>query len=291
MDAFQWTILLEVIFVVTAMAYIGMSVTWHQVRNLLEERGLVGRALIANLVLTPLLGLLLVAIFPMPVDAQVAILLVAAAPGGLNVVQFTTKIGGRLAHAAALLFVLSMISLVSTPLVLLLMPLPREPGAVTALWNIVAFLAAVLAPMGLGALVRRTVPAVAQKLARPINLVSTVAFVAAMIVGNSIRKEAAEVISGRVLLVLVLFVAGTLLIGWLMGGRDRADRQLLATATSIRNAGLVLLFAITLFPYSGVDNVVLAYMLVMIPPNAAITIASLARERRKQHKADKTPQH
>ncbi len=288
MDAFQWTLFLEVIFIVTAMAFIGMSVTGEQVVTLLDERALVGRALIANLVLTPLLALLLVAIFPMAVEAKVALILLGAAPGGLNVVQFTTKIGGRLAHAAALLFVLSMISLVSTPLVLLFMPLPREPGQLTAIWNIVAFLAAVLAPMGLGALVRRHAPDLAKKLARPTNLVSTVSFVAAMIVGNSIRKQAAGTLSGTVLLVLVLFVAGTLLIGWLMGGRDRADRQLMATATSIRNAGLVLLFSITLFPYSGVDNVVLAYMLLMIPPNAAITIASLARERRHKHKAGPT---
>ncbi len=73
-----------------------------------------------------------------------------------------------------------------------------------------------------------------------------------------------------------------MLIGWLMGGKDHADRQLLATVTSIRNAGLCLLFAMTLFPGRGVNDVVLAYVLLMIPPNAVITIAGVGREYRRQ---------
>lgn len=289
MDAFRWTLLLEVIFVVTAMIYIGLSVTWKEVTDLLYDRGLVGRALIANLVLAPLLALVLIAIIPMPKDAQVALVLLSVAPGGLNVLQFTTKIGGRLAQAAALMFLLSMISLISTPLGVKWMPLAREPGQITAIESILAFLAAVLVPMILGALVRRHWSALAKKIARPANLISTVSFVAAMVVGSSIKKNAADALSGSVLLVLVLFVAGTWLIGWVMGAKGGEDRRLLATATSIRNAGLVLLFGITLFPNTGVDTVVLAYALLMIVPNAAIMIAHLAREKTRHRKMSHTP--
>jgi BASS family bile acid:Na+ symporter len=280
MDAFNLALLLEVMFVVSAMAFIGVSVSWSQVRDLLRQRRQLVRGLIANLVLAPLLAVVLIWVFEMPVDAEVALLLLAFAPGGMNMLQFTTKIKGRLAHAAAALLVLTVIALLIVPLAILFVPLPRAPGEVTALGVVAAVLAAVLAPMALGAVVRHRSPKTAKKVARPLNLVSTVSFVAAIIVSASLKKDAAQVITGTVLLVLVLFVVGTLLIGWAMGGRDAERRQFLATVTSIRNAGLVLLVSMVIFPRSGIDIVVLAYMLLIIPPNAVLTITHKVREKR-----------
>jgi predicted Na+-dependent transporter len=98
--------------------------------------------------------------------------------------------------------------------------------------------AVAVVPLVLGVLVRRSWPRLSEKLMRPVNLVSTLSFVAAMIVGNALKKEAAGVIDGSVLTALIFFLSGTMVIGWLMGGKEYADRQLLATVTSIRNAGL-----------------------------------------------------
>ncbi len=289
MDAFAWSLVLETIFVVGAMAYIGLSVSLAQVRELLHYRKRVALGLVANVVLTPLLALALIALFEMPAEAEVALLLLGLAPGGMNVLQFTTKISGRLAHAAAALFVLTVVALVMMFVAVLFLPLPREPGEVSLVAVAGAVVAAVIAPMALGGFARRHRPKLAKKLARPINLVSTVAFVAAMVVGASVRSEASQLLSGTVLLVLALFVAGTLLIGWAMGGRDPVRRQFLATVTSIRNAGLVLLVALALYPRSGIDVVVLAYITFMIPPNAVITIGSMIRDKRRHKKAAETP--
>jgi hypothetical protein len=63
---------------------------------------------------------------------DVALILLAAAPGGLNVLQFTSRIAGRLAEAAGPLFVLVLVELVVTPLVGLVAPLPRQPTLVAA---------------------------------------------------------------------------------------------------------------------------------------------------------------
>jgi BASS family bile acid:Na+ symporter len=289
MDAFAWSLVLETIFVVGAMAYIGLSVSLTQVRELLHNRRRLALGLVANVVLVPLLALALIALFEMPSEVELALLLLGLAPGGMNVLQFTTKISGRLAHAAAALFVLTLVALVIMLVAVLFLPLPREPGAVSMVAVLGAVLAAVIAPMALGGFVRRHRPGLAKKLARPVNLVSTVAFVAAMVVGASVRSEASQLLSGTVIMVLALFVAGTLLIGWAMGGRDPVRRQFLATVTSIRNAGLVLLVALALYPNSGIDVVVLAYMTLMIPPNAVITIGSVIRDKRRQKKAAETP--
>lgn len=289
MDVFTWSIILEAIFVVGAMAYIGLSVSSAQVRELLHNRKRVALGLVANVVLVPLLALALIALFEMPSEAEVALLLLGLAPGGMNVLQFTTKISGRLAHAAAALFVLTVVALVMMFVAVLFIPLPRAPGEVTVAAVTSAVLVAVIAPMALGGFVRRHRPELANRLARPVNLISTVAFVAAMVVGASVRSEASQLLSGTVLLVLALFVAGTLLIGWATGGRDPVRRQFLATVTSIRNAGLVLLLALVLYPQSGIDVVILAYITFMIPPNAVITIGSMLRDKRRQKQAAETP--
>ena len=63
------------------MLSIGLEVTGRQVVRALADVTLMGRALAANLICVPLLGLVLVWLFPMPPDAAAGVLILAAAPG------------------------------------------------------------------------------------------------------------------------------------------------------------------------------------------------------------------
>ena len=115
-------ILLLDFFVVLVMLSIGLRVTGRQMLDVLRNRALFIRALVANCVVIPSIGLLLVKVFPLTPDATVGILLLAAIPGTPIALQFTRKAKTRLAFGAVMTFVLTLVSIVLTPLAVEVMP-------------------------------------------------------------------------------------------------------------------------------------------------------------------------
>ena len=84
--------LLTYVFLVSVMLSVGLEVTGRQVLDALRNVRLMGRALLANLVLVPILGLVLVRLIPMAPDVAAGVLILAAAPGAPFAVQFTSKV-------------------------------------------------------------------------------------------------------------------------------------------------------------------------------------------------------
>ena len=115
-------LLLLNLFVVIVMLSIGLRVSGGELLDILRQRALFVRTLLANCVLIPAIGFLLVRIFPLTPDASVGILLLAAIPGTPIALQFTRQAKTRLAFAAAMTFVLSLVSIAMTPLAVELMP-------------------------------------------------------------------------------------------------------------------------------------------------------------------------
>ena len=103
------------VFVTLAMLCIGMSATLSDMLALARERTRATRAIIANIVIPPVIALVLVLLFPMEDAAATVLLLLAFAPGGINAIQFSTKSPGQLAAAGELLILLSAIGLVTAP--------------------------------------------------------------------------------------------------------------------------------------------------------------------------------
>src|SRR5208283_2173127 len=109
-------------FVAVVMFSIGLRVSGGELLDIVRNRSLFARTLLANCVLIPAIGFLLVHIFPLAPDARIGILLLAAIPGTPIALQFTRKAKTRLAFAAAMIFVLSLVSIAMTPLAIEVMP-------------------------------------------------------------------------------------------------------------------------------------------------------------------------
>ena len=109
-------------FVALVMFSIGLRVRGGELLDVLRNRALLVRTLLANCVIVPALGFLLVHLFPLTPDATVGILLLAAIPGTPIALQFTRQAKTRLAFAAAMTFVLSLVSIAMTPLAVEVMP-------------------------------------------------------------------------------------------------------------------------------------------------------------------------
>lgn len=108
-----------VAFIMASMAGIGLQVSLGKLRTALRVRGFLGRALVANFVLIPAVGVGLARlVVTMGSASASAFVLLACAAGGPSALQFTSKARGALTYAGEMGFVLSLLAVLFSPLLM-----------------------------------------------------------------------------------------------------------------------------------------------------------------------------
>src|SRR5271167_61129 len=156
------------------MFTIGLRVSGGELLGILRDRAVLVRSLLANCVIVPVLGVLLVLLFPLKPDVTVGILLLAAIPGTPIAMQFTRKAKTRLAFAAAMTFVLSLVSLAMAPLAIEVMPREAQPSQQPILKLVVSIALYIGLPLCAGLWVARRLPKIAPKLVLPLGILASV---------------------------------------------------------------------------------------------------------------------
>jgi BASS family bile acid:Na+ symporter len=220
-------------------------------------------------------------------------LLLAAIPGTPIALQFTRQAKTRLAFAAALTFVLSVVSIAMIPLAIEVIPesVQRNQRPILLLVTNIALYIAL--PLCAGVLAARHAPKVAPRLELPLGLLASVVFVFLMWETRLVRAQAFNAIrGGGAILAMLLLLLLSMLIGWLIGGPDPESRRVLATSTSMRSVVVVLYVARYCFPGTDIYMVPIVYLSLMIPTNLAFNLAfagwhKLRRKERRGRSATK----
>lgn len=261
-------------FVAVVMFSIGLRTNSGELFNILRDRALFARTLLANCVLIPAIGVLLVRIFPLNPDATIGLLLLAAIPGTPIALQFTRMAKTRLAFAAAMTVVLSVVSIAMTPLAIEVMPQTAERNERPVLILIATIALYIALPLCAGIWAARRMPKVAFRLVLPLSLLATVAFLFLMWETRLVRRQAFIAIrGGGTVLAMFLLLIVSMLIGWLIGGPDRETRRILATSTGMRSVIVVLYIARYCFPSTNVYMVPVVYLSLMVPTNLLFHLA------------------
>ena len=196
-----------------------------------------------------------------PIGLMVVALALAPLPPVLP--SKNDKAGGDAAYAISLTVTAALFALVSIPLSveiagrLMGLPLHIKLLPLVKLLSVTVFV-----PLGVGVVVRRFLPAVAQKLSDPLSKVATVLLVlAAAAILFSAWKGMVALIGGGVLVILITFVVAGLVIGHLLGGPAPEDRTVLAISTASRHPGIALAIIQMTFPDAkGLLPVLLLYL-------------------------------
>jgi len=262
-------------FVAVVMLSIGLRTSGSELVGILRNRALLTRTLLANCLLIPAIGFVLVHIFPLITDARTGILLLAAIPGTPIALQFTRMAETRLAFAAAVTFVLSMVSIAMTPLAIETMPETMERNHQPLFFLIASIALYIAVPLCAGVLAARQAPKAACRLVLPLGILATVVFAFLMWETRLMRREAFYTIRGRgTVLAMFLLLILSVFIGWLIGGPDGETRRILATSTGMRSVVVVLYIARYCFPGTNVFMIPLVYLSLMVPTNLVFHLAS-----------------
>jgi BASS family bile acid:Na+ symporter len=277
--------MLALTFIVTCMLSIGMQTGVSDVRSLGASKGFLVRTLLANFLVVPIVGVAIARLLPLEPVVAGALVLLACTPGGLSTVQFISKVKGEAHVAGAIVCLLSLLALFVSPLLLHLV-LPGNVRLVIPYGSVLLFfLLFLLLPLLAGMLLLNKAPGAAGKLSMPLALVGVITFVSFMVVTGDFRKAAAGDIGIVAVGAMLLFILVSMVIGWFMGGPNRNLRQILASSTSMRNAALCLAIVQASSPGHAVIVPLLAFSLLMVPPNMLFTVYFAVRAKLKARKA------
>ena len=276
-------------FVVLVMFSIGLRVTGGELIDVMRSRTILIRTLVANCALIPAIGLLLAYVFPLPRDVMIGLLLLAAIPGTPIAMQFTKQVKSRLAFAAGMTAVLSLVSIVMTPLAVEIFPQAARQNQRPILSLVGAIFLFIALPLLAGLGVARRAPEFARRMVMPLLVLATFIFVFVMWETRLVRRQALLAIAGHgTILAIVLLFLSALLIGWMIGG-DPDMRRVLATSTSMRNVVIVLYIARYCFPGTNVYMVPIAYLSIMVPANLLFHLCFVAWQRFHHPQAQAQP--
>lgn len=257
--------LVAVVVLVALTFGAGMQVERDHLVALLKNVGLLGRALLANFIIVPILGVLLAKAFSLADHSeQVAtgFLLMAIAPGVPFVLSSVRKRGGRLSLAVELAIFLPLLSILTVPITAAwVLPAGAEARLPVAQFATTLVLFQ-LAPLLIGIFVGERFPAAVPRLARPVQLVFFGALLVLVVMLAPKLVQGVESVYGSngmwAMLCLVLL---SLAVGWALGGPAREDRRVLGIGTALRNIGLCAVIATASFG-PAVVAAVLTYFLV-----------------------------
>lgn len=253
--------LLVPITLIEMMAAVGLGVDWTDVIPVIKKPGLLLRAAVANFVGVPAVtALLLWLLRPDPL-VVIGFLVMAVCPGAPYGPPLVMVAKGSASAAVGLMAVLAMMSTFVAPVVLsIVLPRISSDAATVDTGRLVAtLLITQLLPLAVGLTVRRWRPAFAARILPFANTVGKLLNFATLGLILWMQFPMLASIRPQGYAGMAVLLATSLLAGWLLGGPGTALRRTLALTTSLRNIGVSLVIASSVFPGTPALSAVVAY--------------------------------
>ena len=266
--------MLSFLFVVVYMFSVPLESTHGEIMGHFKDFNLMGRALLANFVIIPILGFIIARFFDLPPDFRIGFLLLAMAPGGLLALQFARVSKGNRVFAVALLLVFCLLAILITPLFVYLF-FPREgAGRLPFGWLTMMLLLLIVVPLVVGRVLQKIIPEHAPKLGLWLGRLSIVIFIVAAVMAGRYKSPAVKLMGTNGIAAIVLLILGAWVVGWLLGGPEIRNRKVLAISSSMRNVGVCLPIASNYFAGTEVTVPMLAFSGIMIPMNMVFAVVA-----------------
>ena len=223
------------IFIAGVLFTAGLEVTFEQILEPLRDAGLVVRALLANVLLTPLFVYGMTVLFPMERPYAIGVLLYGLSSGAPYTPKLVGAAAGHVPNSIAATMLLTVLTIVYMPLVLPYV----VPGAQIGIWEIAKpLLLQLFVPLVFGLGIRRLSERTAARLLRPSNLLVNLSAVTFLVLALVLHWEelAATVGTGAISAAVALTFAA-FAIGHALGPSGRRGPVTLGLITTARNIG------------------------------------------------------
>ena len=245
------------VFVVTSMVSMGLSLTVPQIRDSLSSTRLVVVALAVNFIAVPAVAYGIDFALDLGESLFIRLILIAVAGGAPFLPKLVQVAKGDAALSVGLMVLLMVATVVVMPLAL---PLLLEGVEVNA-WDIASSLIfLMLVPLAISLFVRARYPRQAEQAVGPFGMISSVAL-AFLAVGGIVGNwsDVVSLIGTRGILAALLLIVIAFGLGFATGGGDLATRSVMGLGTGQRNLSAAFVVAVQNF---ADDGDVLAFVIV-----------------------------
>jgi predicted Na+-dependent transporter len=271
------------LFVVTSMFSMGLSLTVPQILQPLRNARLVAMALVANFVVVPAAAFILSRVIPMEQALQIGLLLIGTTAGAPFLPKLAQIAKANVPFAVGVMTLLVVVTVVYLPLVLpLLLPgVAVDAGAIAT-----QLFLEILVPLALGLLVKARWDEAAETLVHPVGQIANIslALLLVLMLGLNLGKVLGLFGSGAILATLILLVVAVGS-GYLLGGPGADTRRVLALGTGQRNMAAG--FAIATSNFAGQPDVLV--FLAAAGLVGMVVVMPIAAEFGKRAEAAETP--
>ena len=223
------------LFIAGVLFAAGLEVTFEQVSKPLRNAPVVARALIANLILTPLIVYGMSIWFPLERPYMIGVLLYGFAAGAPYTPKLVGAAAGDVPNSIAATMLLTVLTILYMPVVLPFL----IPGTEIGIWEIAKpLLLQMFVPLVIGLGIRHFSDRTAAKLLRPANVVVNLSLALFLVLAVVLHWDALfatvgkGAISSAIVLTLVAFG-----VGYLLGPGGKKGKVTLGFITTARNIG------------------------------------------------------
>jgi len=229
------------VFVITSMLAMGLSLTVPEIIDPLRSVRLVVIALAVNFVVVPIVGVAIANALSLDQALEIGLIIIATAAGAPFLPKLAQVAKGDAAFSVGLMVMLMVVTVVYMPIV---MPLLLDDVEVNA-WDIASSLIfLMLLPLAIGLFARWRYADMAAGLQPIMNTTSTVAIALMLVAGLVVNFESiVNLVGTRGFLAMFLFLGAAFLAGFLGGGSGPGIRSVLGLGTAQRNLSAALVVA------------------------------------------------
>lgn len=229
------------VFVISSMLSMGLSLTTKQILEPLKDIKLVVLALVANFVLVPAIAYAITILLSLESSIGIGLILVSMAAGAPFLPKLVEVAKGNTPFSVGLMVLLMVVTIVYLPLVL---PLLLSGVEVNPLDIARSLIIMMLIPLAIGLFIKARYEDAAEKIRPTFASASNIAILALIVLGVVLNFESMIALVGsRGLLAAVILVAGALLVGYLLGGKDQSIKSVMGLGTAQRNVSAALVVA------------------------------------------------
>jgi BASS family bile acid:Na+ symporter len=250
------------VFVVSSMLAMGLSLTIKQIAAPLRNLRLVLLALLANFVLVPLAAFLILQVIRLDEPFGIGLILLSTAAGAPFLPKLAQAAKGNIAFSVGLMVLLMVVTVVYVPVVL---PLLLPGVSVNPLDIASSLIVLMLIPLGIGLFIRARYSGTAASIQPLFAQASNTAllFVFGTMLLLNWRTILGTIGSGA-LIAAVLLIALSFVFGYFLAGRDPGMRSVSSLGTAQRNVSAAMVVAAGNFADPNVLVMILVGALLML---------------------------
>lgn len=254
------------VYITSIMFSVGLQITPNNLKRSLSQYALIGRVILINIIIIPLIAWLFTFLFPMNLELAVGFILAVISIGSPFSPRLTAKVGGDFILSASITLALILISFVSIPLTLFFISFAYPAIFVRPFLVLVPLLIFQLAPIVVGMVIKykwENLVAKILKYLRYVILISLIliiiiAIISAVLVFTTLFGSL-SIIAATILIVI------TAVLSFLFGGKStKTRRTMCVSSVSKDGAAGMLIITFNIPEATEAIAIVLAYVLIFV---------------------------